>query len=63
MYLVITSYACSLACKQQETCVVHVRLTFKEIVSLGKDCLHWRLHSNRTEVLLIIFIKFHLTSK
>ena len=33
-------------------------LTFKEIISLSKDCLHWKLHSNRTEVSLLMFIKW-----
>ena len=48
----------SLSCRRQETCIVCVRLTFKEIVSLTIRLLMLKvIHSNRTEVLLIMFTK------
>ena len=37
------SMICSLACMQKETCNCDVRLTFKEIVSLSKDCFILRV--------------------
>ena len=52
----ITFYACSLACRQQETFLMHVRLTSKEIDSLSIRLFVLKvMHGNRTEVSLIAF--------
>ena len=52
-------HGCSLACRQQETCIACFRLTSKEIVSLSVRLLVLKVtHSNRTEVLLIVFVTF-----
>ena len=56
--------ACSLACRQQETCVMCIRLTSKEIVSLSIRLFVMKVMCrNRTEVSLIMLTKIRSRRK